>query len=171
MEMMMMLTVKEFETLRKMMLNSSKYFLKSDVDAEEVVGNVIEKMAFGKFNVSTKEGLEKVLKKAIRNACIDLTRSRNYKMRNSGRLTSIEATGMQLNNFEDSSDSEKRELMLLKLDSELENLNEKEQTLIRLKYLEGYTYEEIVPILGGNSRSLCVMAGRIIRKLEIKICA
>jgi RNA polymerase sigma factor (sigma-70 family) len=173
MEMLTKMTAKEFAKLQKMMLRSAKYYLKSDVDAEEVVSIVLEKLALGKFNVASMTELEKVLKTAIRFASFDMMRSRSYKMYKQGRIISMDAAHVQVT--ERTYATETREALYVLLDNEMSSLTEVEIRLIQMKYMDGHSYEEIAAVLGGNARSLCVRAGRILQKLEqrmqLKMCA
>ena len=175
MEMVKKMTQKEFITLQKMMLRSAKNYMKSDIDAEEAVGRVIEKLALGKFNVSSITEVEKVLKTAIRFASIDMTRSRSYKMRKQGKIISMDDTYLQLTERNNDENSETREALFMMLENEMNGLTEVEARIIQMKYMEGLSYEEIAAVLGGNARSLCVRAGRILKMLEqrmqFKMCA
>jgi RNA polymerase sigma factor (sigma-70 family) len=165
------MTSKEFETMKKMMMRQARYFLFSDIDAEEVVGMVIEKIALGKFNVSTFDELEKVLKTTVKYACFDFKRSRSFQMRKEGKIISLDASFIQVRDEEENEKLSDREAIFSLLDTEMDKLTEKEAKLIRLKYMDGYSYDEIVPILGGNVKSLCVMAGRVLRKMECRMSA
>jgi RNA polymerase sigma factor (sigma-70 family) len=165
------MTSKEFENMNKMMMRQAKYYLHSDIDADEVVGKVIEKIALGKFNVSSVDELKKVLKTAVKYACFDFKRSRFFKMREKGKVFSLDASYIQVRYEEENENLNDREAIFSLLDSEMDKLTEKEAKLIRLKYMDGYSYDEIVPMLGGNVKSLCVMAGRILRKLEDRMSA
>ena len=169
------MTDKEFAKLQKMMLRSAKYYLNSDVDAEEVVSKVIEKLTLGKFNVSSMTELEKVLKTAIRFASIDMMRSRSYKMRRQGKIISMDTLNIQVSESTNSEETETREALIVLLENEMNGLTEVEVKLVQMKYMEGHSYEEIAAVLGGNARSLCVRAGRILQKLEqrmqLKMCA
>jgi RNA polymerase sigma factor (sigma-70 family) len=175
MEMLTKMTAKEFAKLQKMMLRSAKYYLKSDVDAEEVVSIVLEKLALGKFNVASMTELEKVLKTVIRFASFDMMRSRSYKMYKQGRIISMDAVYVQVTERTYDTDTETREALYVLLDNEMSSLTEVDIRLIQMKYMDGHSYEEIAGVLGGNARSLCVRAGRILQKLEqrmqLKMCA
>jgi RNA polymerase sigma factor (sigma-70 family) len=164
------LTAKEFERLRKMMMRVAKQYLRSDIDSEEVVGRVIEKLAEGKFNAYSEEVLEPVLKKAVRFGAIDFTRSRRYKMHNEGKMISMDNTHIQFCNSEDAEGNVLHEANLVLLEKEISKLKPEEAILVKMKYMEGNSYEEIATVLGGNAKSLCVKAGRVLNKLENKMC-
>ena len=163
------LTAKEFERLRKMMMRVAKQYLRSTIDSEEVVGGVIEKLAEGKFDRYNEDVFEKVLKAAVRFAAIDFTRSRRYKTRNEGKIISMDNTHIQFCNMEDTEGAELYEANLVLLEKEISVLKPDESILIKMKYMEGLSYEEIKNILGGNVQSLFAKAGRVLNKLENKI--
>ena len=164
------LTAKEFQRLRKMMARVAKQYLRSDIDSEEVVGGVIEKLAEGKFNRYNEDVFEKVLKAAVRFAAIDFMRLRSYKMRNEGKIISIDNTYIQFCTMEDKEGAELHEAKLVLLEKKICMLKPDESILIKMKYMEGLSYEEIKTVLGGNVKSLCVKAGRVLNKLENKMC-
>ena len=163
------LTAKEFERLRKMMMRVAKQYLRSTIDSEEVVGGVIEKLAEGKFDRYNEDVFEKVLKAAVRFAAIDFMRSRRYKTRNEGKIISMDNTYIQFCNMEDTEGAELHEAKLVLLETEISMLKPDESILIKMKYMEGLSYEEIKTVIGGNVKSLCVKAGRVLNKLENKI--
>jgi RNA polymerase sigma-70 factor (ECF subfamily) len=67
---------------------------------------------------------------------------------------------------EDGNKTMERQETAVILQKALEQLNPEERRVVTMKYLEGYTYEEMAPILGKAADALKVATFRAMKKLK-----
>ena len=162
---------KEFETINAAMIRTAVSILKSTDAAKDVASTIWEKFAMGGFNKYEDEELMSVMKKSAHNKALDVMDYKENKMKNDGRIISMENMVNGCPSPEKSDEKEIDEIKLERMYKEIDKLTPYEAKLIRMKYIDGLSYEEIVPELGGNVKSLCVRSGRILKKMKIAMCA
>lgn len=81
---------------------------------------------------------------------------------------SVEDAMIQLENLEQHYDHALCELLdlLTTIETEINKLNEKEQLLIKLHYMKGYTWEKTAETLGYEIRQVYRLHGHILLKLK-----
>jgi RNA polymerase sigma factor (sigma-70 family) len=159
---------KEFQEMFNTLVRVAMYNGLEQDDAKDVVGNVFEKLITGKFERYESNDLLYVLKRAVRNAAIDMYRSASSRARKNAltNWAEIHAVNMKDDFSNDMNDTDDK---LKRLELALSKLKPEQAELLKLKYAEGRSYEELVPRFGGNARSLCVKTGRICEQVKRSI--
>jgi RNA polymerase sigma factor (sigma-70 family) len=165
------LTANEFKKMNALML-ASAYKVQFNEDlAQEAVSRVWVKFAEGAFDKYNETELLPMLRKAARNQVIDIFRMKYNKLQKTGNIISLEFFSDIYSRDSETSYDEEIDNQLNNLLLEIEKLKPNEAKLIRLRYIDGLSYKKIAKIMRDNEKHLCVRAGRILKKIQLKMSA
>jgi RNA polymerase sigma factor (sigma-70 family) len=162
---------KEFKTINAAMVRAAGKILHLNDDAKDVASFVWEKFITGGFDKYDEADLSKVMTRAAYNRAMDIVRSVKSKRKKLAEIYTMDIESNAHTTEDAIADMEISELKIIQLHKELDKLATKDAKLIRMKYMDGFSYEEIARELGGNEKSLCVQSGRILRKMKLAMCA
>ena len=163
--------VKEFKTINAAMVKAAGKILPMNEDSKDVASYVWEKFIMGGFDKYDEANLSKVMIRAAYNRAMDIVRSAKSKRKKLAEIHSMETESNKQRDEDQVAEMEIREMMLIQLHIELDNLAPKDAKLIRMKHMDSLSYDEIAKELGGNEKSLCVQSGRILKKMKPAMCA
>ncbi len=147
------------------LLNLAKYFVNSEIVAEEMVSNVFIKIWNNRSQLTGIASLDKYLYTAIKNQCYNYLRDnqrylyQTLETDRSNLITDFQNPETQL------LDNELRDVLKKAID----NLPPKCKIIFRMVREDGLKYCEAAEILGISPKTVDVQIGRAVQKLKIVV--
>jgi RNA polymerase sigma-70 factor (ECF subfamily) len=145
--------------LRNKLYRLSRRILDDEEEAKDIIQEVFIKLWKKGDGLKEYRSIEALAMVMTRNLCLDKLKSKKYSSESIDTLRSeVEETGIR--DTEDLSDT------LHKVHRIIKSLPELQRTVIQLRDIEGYDYEEISGILGMNENAVRVNLSRARKKIR-----
>jgi RNA polymerase sigma-70 factor (ECF subfamily) len=157
------MTLKEFNTsvypLRDKLFRFSRRLLEQQEEAEDAVQEVFIRLWNKREELSKYRSIEALAMTTTRNICLDKIRGRKYPVEN------MENHRLYLENIpgetrEDNSD------MLNKIRIAMNMLPEQQRTIMHLRDVEGYEFDEIAAVTDMNENAIRVALSRARKRIR-----
>jgi len=145
--------------LKNRLYRLAKRLLDDPEEARDIVQDVFVKLWNIRERLDEYRSVEALAVVTTRNMCLDKLKSRRYKIETLDNLRS-EAEEVLFEEKRDLSDVVKKIHMIIK------TLPEHQQTIIQLRDIEGYEFDEIAGILDMNENAIRVNLSRARKKIR-----
>ena len=145
--------------LKNKLYRFSKRILDDQEEAKDIVQEVFIKLWIKRERLEEYRSIEALAMVTTRNLCLDRLKAKKYPSENLDKLRNeIEETGIE----------EKRDLsdMIQKIHHIIKTLPEIQRTVIHLRDIEGYDFDEISGILDMNQNAVRVNLSRARKKIR-----
>lgn len=149
--------------LRDKLFRYAKKLLQDYEEAEDLIQEVFLKLWINRVELSKKSSVEAFAMTVTKNLCIDRFRSKQYQASNTG----IDVTELNLNDRGITPDVKTEHLEAVELVRiAMKSLPENLRQIVRLRDIEGLSYQEISDIMGININTLKVNLSRARKKIR-----
>jgi len=157
------MTAEEFKeqvfVLKDKLFRFSKRILKDEVEAQDVTQDVLMKLWDLRNELHKYNSVEAFAMTATRNQSLDRARRKNYRYQKTPDLKH------HVESVDDKNHLENKELGEI-IKKAIENLKEPQRTIMHLRDIEQYSFDEIEPIVGMNIETLRVNLSRARKKVR-----
>jgi len=145
--------------LRNRLFRLAKRLLDDPEEAKDIVQDVFVKMWNMREKLDEYRSVEALAVVTTRNMCLDKLKTRRYKLENLDNLRSEAEEAL----FEDRKDLSD---VVQKIHTIIRTLPEQQQSIIHLRDIEGYEFDEIAEILDMNENAIRVNLSRARKKIR-----
>ena len=145
--------------LRNRLFRLAKRLLDDPEEAKDIVQDVFVKLWNMREKLDEYRSVEAQAVVTTRNMCLDKLKTRRYKLENLDNLRSEAEEAL----FEDRKDLSD---VVQKIHTIIRTLPEQQQSIIHLRDIEGYEFDEIAEILDMNENAIRVNLSRARKKIR-----
>jgi RNA polymerase sigma-70 factor (ECF subfamily) len=145
--------------LRNRLFRLAKRLLDDPEEAKDIVQDVFVKLWNMREKLDEYRSVEALAVVTTRNMCLDKLKTRRYKLENLDNLRSEAEEAL----FEDRKDLSD---VVQKIHTIIRTLPEQQQSIIHLRDIEGYEFDEIAEILDMNENAIRVNLSRARKKIR-----
>ena len=157
------MTADEFKlqvfVLKDKLFRFSKRILNDSTEAQDVTQDVLMKLWDMRYELNKYNSIEAFAMTATRNLSLDRARRKNMKYQKAPEIK-YETDTIENNNY-----LESKELGII-IRQAIENLKEPQRTIMHLRDIEQYDFNEIEPIVGMTTETLRVNLSRARKKVR-----
>ena len=151
------MTKNEFNTniisLKDKAYRFARTLLKNNADAEDTMQDIFEKLWINRNEISNYKNTEAFVIQSVKNLCLDKLKHKKVILKHSANIVSTaNETSVEPNN-------ENKEMSTI-IKTIINNLPEKQRTIIHLRDIEGYEFNEIEEITGESLNNVRVNLSR-----------
>ena len=145
--------------LKNKLFRFAKRLLENTEEAEDMVQEVFIKLWKMKEKLSEYRSVEALAMVTTRNLCLDRLRTKKYT------IDKIDLLKDEIENTMEEQRTDHSEL-INKIHGIIKSLPEQQRTILHLRDIEGYDYEEIASILDMNENAIRVNVSRARKKIR-----
>ncbi len=145
--------------LKNKLYRLAKRFLEDHEDAQDIIQEVFIKLWNRKDKLEEYRSVEALAMVTTRNLCLDKLKARKFT------IEKIENIQEQVDEDDTEISNEQNE-MVRRIHKVIKTLPEAQQTIIHLRDIEGYEFDEIGKILGMNQNAIRVNLSRARKKVR-----
>ncbi len=157
------MSTEEFKTnvfsLKDRLFRFSKKMLNDESEAQDVVQDVMLKLWSQKEELHKYQSIEAFAMTMVKNRSLDLTRQK------ANRMAKTDILKHQFETMDYGNTYEQKELGLL-VNEIINQLDEPQKTIIHLRDIEAYEFEEIAPLVNMNVETIRVNLSRARKKVR-----